>query len=78
MEIDLNTLVVNGLFIPPLLVFVTQWLKGFTANKKYHVLLPFILGFGVSLLLFGFGTTFALYGLLFGAIATGEYRFIKE
>jgi fructose-specific phosphotransferase system IIC component len=78
MEIDINTLVVNGILIPPLLVFLTQWLKGLKENKKFHIVLPFILGFVFSFVIFGLGVSSILYGFLFGAIASGEYKILKS
>lgn len=77
MEIDINTLMVNGIGLPLILVFLTQWFKEASAMKLYRILLPFIIGFTFSIFMFSSLTETIFYGFVFGAIATGEYKVLK-
>ena len=74
---DLNTLVISGIAIPPLLVFVTEYFKPVLGDIEWaKKLFPFLLGLIFAWIFTGGALTleFLLVGFLFGALATGECK----
>lgn len=81
MEITtLNSLVVTGIAVPPLLVFITEYFKPLFKDISWiKRVFPFVLGFIVAWFIIPEPSIkFILTGFLLGALATGEYKSIVK
>ena len=72
----MEEIILYGIAIPPLLVFLTEFIKPiFEKYKWVKVLFPFLLGCLISYIQFEALTPqFLIFGLFYGALATGEYK----
>ena len=70
--VDLTTLDPKLLLIPSIMV-ITAALRMFGVNSKYLTLCALVVGIVGGLALFDFSYSGALFGLLFGASASGLY-----